>query len=123
MPPLETCDLKQKAALWSANGVDREGEYKVDAVVGIRTRWEIGRTEAKGILSSTIAFDELVIVDREIAVGSIMRKGDVELVPDPPTNLREVVDYIEVPDLKGRARFTRRYVKLIKHSNELPTLA
>ncbi len=121
MPPLETDGRLQKAVLWAANDTDRYGELKVDAAIQIDIRWETGQKEAVDPQGNTIAFESTVIVDRVIPVGSILWLGEKNDLPNPPTNLRHVVDYSEIPDVKGRN--FRRVVSLMKHSNELPALA
>lgn len=122
MPALETDCRFQKAVLWAANGVDNNGQVKVDAAVELDVRWETGKSAtAASDLSGTIAFEEVAVVDRVIPVNSIMWLGSIDDIADPPVNLRKVVEYGEIPDIKGRE--VRRVVGLNKDSNELPTLA
>lgn len=121
MPPLETDCLFQKAVLWmaSANVFDGYGEHKVSAMkVPLDVRWEEGNAEAIDPQGNVIAIDALVVVDREITIGSIMWQGCIVDVADPPVNLYEVFTRNGVPDLKGRNM--RRVVGLKRYSNELP---
>ncbi len=118
--PLETTELNQTAVLWPANGVDNYGEYKVDDPVQINVRWEEGQREALDSNGNPIGVDALVVVDQVIAVGSIMWEGLLEDVASPPVNLKQVVNFTAIPDLKGHE--VRRTVLLIRYSNELPTL-
>lgn len=118
---LETTARHQKAVLWAFNSYDNYGDVKVDAAVQITVRWRTGQKEALDADGNTIALDSTVVVDQVIAVGSIMWLGALKDLPDTPTNLRQVVDYKGIPDIKGRN--FRRVVSLMKYSNELPTLA
>jgi len=122
--PMETSDLHQLAVYWTANGYDDYGEPKIDAAVEISTRWEIGNFEALDPQGNTISVDALVVVDREIPIGSILWLGDLADLPADPANyvdLRQVVSTSYVPDVKNRA--TRRTVGVIRHNNEIPTTA
>lgn len=121
MPALELSGRHQKAVLWAANGYDDYGQPEVDAAIEITVRWETGLREAIGPQGGPIAFDGLAVVDREIAVGSIMWLGALAALPSPATDLKQVVDYTETPDIKARA--IRRTVKLAKYSDTLPDLA
>lgn len=123
MPRPETSDLHQKAVFWEATGnIDDNGEPIVTATkVEINARWEIKRNEFTGSRTNTVAFDELAVVDREITIGSILRLGALIDLPSPEDNLRKVVDYSEIPDVKNRA--VRRVVMMIKRSDRLPTTA
>ncbi len=121
MPAPELADRKQKAVLWAASGVGDYGEHKVTAATQLNVRWEEKRREAVGALGNSIAIDATVVVDREVAVGSIMWLGKKDDLATPPVDLKEVVDYQEIPDVKNRKR--RRVVLLVRYSNELPTLA
>ncbi len=118
---LTTRQRRQKATLWTKNGDDDYGGAKVNAKVEIKVRWEEKRSEAVDKDGNTIAIDATVVVDQEIAVGSIMWLGALADVADPPVNLKEVVVYNETPDLKSRG-IPRRTVGLVKYSNQLPSL-
>ena len=121
MPHQETTSRHQKAVLWAANGTDDNGDVEVDAAVEIDVRWEEKRTETLDPAGNTIAADATVVVNQDIAVGSIMWPGELEDVADPPVDLWQVIDFNKIPDVKGRAQ--RRTVMLMRHSNELPELA
>lgn len=116
--PLETSELNQRAVLWAASGTDNYGEHTVNAATEIAARWESGLAEAVGAQGAVIASSGTVVVDREIAVGSILWKGKLCDVPTPKTNLHQVIDYQETPDVK--ARNYRRVVTLARYSDELP---
>ncbi len=118
---LESTSRHQKAVLWAANGVDDYGEPKVDAAVEITVRWEEGLQEAVDPNGNTIAVDAVVVVDQAIVVGSIMWLGEKEDLATPPVDLKQVVSFNKIPDIKGRN--FRRTVGLIRYSNELPALA
>lgn len=121
MPAIEASNRHQKAVLWAANGFDDYGEPKVDAAEEIDVRWEEARREVLNEEGNTVAVDATVVVNQEIAMGSIMWLGELDDVADPPVNLKQVVLYSKIPDVK--ARHFRRVVSLIRYSNELPVLA
>lgn len=125
MPSLEVGSLKQKAVLWAAAApasreYDDYGERKVYPEVGINVRWEEGLTEQIDSTGQAIAVDAIVVVDQDIEVGSILWEGELGTQASIPINLKEVVSFSKVPDIKGR-KF-RRVCGLRKYSDELPTL-
>ncbi len=120
MPAIETSGLHQKAVLWVESGFDNDGNVKVVAAVEIDVRWIEGKGDIRNAQSGSIDFDATAVIDREIAVGSIMWKGELDDYVATVVKY-QVVDYREVPDIKGR-KF-RRVVKLMKFGTELPTLA
>ncbi len=118
---METDFLFQKAVLYTASGVDGYADVKLSAGIEISCRWETGKHQSVDANGNTIAVDSVVYVDRVITVGSILWKGKLIDLPSTPTDLKEVVGYEEIPDVKSR-KFERS-VSVMKHSNELPTLA
>lgn len=121
MPALEKLFRHQKAVLWEASGKDDYGEVTVDAAAEITVRWAERRREGVDPQGNTIAIDATAVVDREIAVGSIMWLGALVDLPTPLTDLNQVVNYNSIPDIKGREFY--RTVSLIKYGNTLPVLA
>ncbi|KKN70648.1 hypothetical protein LCGC14_0429210 [marine sediment metagenome] len=121
MPPIETISRHQKAVLWAANGFDDFGEPKVDAATEITVRWQEGLQEAVDPNGNTIALDAVVVVNQDVTVGSIMWLGKKDDLASPPVDLKQVVSFSKIPDVKGRV--FRRKVGLIRYSNELPALA
>ncbi len=120
MPNIESSDIPQTAVYWKSSGVDRFGEQKVEAAVEINVRWETTQREILGAEGNSIALDSIAVVSQKIVVKSIMWLGKLVDVASTPIDLREVVQYNEVPDVKGRS--FRRTVFLVKHSDELPAL-
>ena len=119
MPPIETRKRKQDAVLWAYSGSDRDGDITVSSTkIALKVRWQIGKVQQRNTDSELVTVDGLAVVDREIAVHSIMWKGKVADAVEPYSNLWEVVDYSEIPSLKAN-RF-RRIVLLNRYSNELP---
>ena len=119
MPSPETSHLNQKALLWAASGFDDYGASTVGSVpTEIDVRWEWGKKEGINNQGDPIAWEATVVVDQEIAIGSVMWKGKRADYSTTETKMT-VVDYREVPDIKGR-RF-RRIVHLARLSNTLPT--
>ncbi len=123
MPSPESSDRKQKAVLWAATAATGFGDYgghKVSDPIEIKVRWEERKRESVDANGNTIAVDATVVVDRVIGVGSIVWLGKKVDVASPPVNLKQVVAYQEVPDVKGRK--IRRTVLLTRYSDELPTI-
>lgn len=116
--PIETADLHQKAVLCSRVGRDRYGNPLLDDPVEIDTRWEKTHKESIDPNGQPVLISEQVVVDREIAIGSILWLGELSSFGTPYTNLREVVEYRETPDIKGV--YYRRVVGLRNWSNHLP---
>ena len=112
----------QKAVYWEANGYDNYGQPKVDAAVELDVRWEDIYEEALDSQGNTIALDAMVVVDREVPVGSIFWKGALEDYEalSSPSGYKQAMYYGDIPDIKGE--YTRQTVKLMRFSDELPDL-
>ncbi len=121
MPALEKLFRHQKAVLWEASGTDDYGEVTLDAAAEVTVRWTERQREGVDSQGNTIAIDASAVVDQQIAVGSIMWLGELVDLPAIPTNLKQVVNYGSVPDVKGREFW--RTVLMIKYGNTLPVLA
>jgi hypothetical protein len=120
MPAPELNGRHQKAVLWEKVGLDNYGNPTLDASpVEIVVRWEEGRSESIDDNGNPIGVDAQVIVAQEIPVGSIMWRGALANLPNPPTGLKQVISYNETPDIKGRVTF--RKVSLVRYSETLPT--
>ena len=117
-------DLRQKAVLWEATGIDNYGMPTVADPVEISCRWETGRREVVNAEGKTIALDASVAVARAIAVGSILWLGALadwfstgSAFDDDELHRVETVS--RAPDLTGE--FIRRELGLIKHRDSLPS--
>lgn len=117
---LETTELNQIAVLWAFVGSDDNGEATVSAGVEINVRWVESTKQAATARSTPTASDVTVVVDRDIAIDSIMRLGRRSAVPAVPTDLYRVVNLNKTPDLKARAY--RREVSLQRFKDALPTI-
>lgn len=120
MPPIETIGCIKKAVLWSFSGRDKYGQPVVSAAEEINVRWEPSRREILGEQSQPIATDVDVMVEQEITLGSIMRKGFLADVPSPADNLYEVIAYDETDDIKGVE--VQRNVTLRRWKDGLPSI-
>lgn len=113
MPEIEVSSLHQKAVLWAYYDTDGNGEPRVSEPVEIDCRWEHVVSQMLSPQGEPIAVDGEVFVDRVIAVGSVLWKGALADLPATPTALKEVLAYVEVPDIKGRnyerSVLTRRF--------------
>ena len=116
---METDALVQDAVLWTDAGEDRYGREKISAAVDIKVRWEVDEQNEITDDGEVERRNVTVFVDREIAEGSLMRLGTIATLPNPVTNVFEVVTYREIPDIKG-CEF-QRTVTLQKYDKTLPT--
>lgn len=111
--------LRQTAVLWRATGYDEYGQVKIGSAEEIKTRWEIGKGEIRSPDESPIDVDAEVWVENEVEVGSLLWRGKKADLPASPSPLYQVVDYVEIPDLKGVSFERRLMVKRFKE--ELPS--
>lgn len=121
MPSPETSDRYQKAVLWSAGPNDKHGEPTVLAPIELNVRWQDRRSPGVGDAGETIATDATVVVDRQIAINSIMWKGELANF-NPAVNsgeLMQVANYSETPDIKNRVAY--REVTLRRFRSQLPS--
>lgn len=123
MPRLQARRRHQKALLWAASATDVSdaGARKVSAAIEIDVRWEDVQTEITDSQGNVISVVAKVIVDQDVTIGSIMWLGTHETVADPPVDLKKVVAFSNIPDVKGRS--FRKKVMLARFSNTLPTIA
>ncbi|HYE70395.1 MAG TPA: hypothetical protein VD932_02605 [Aquabacterium sp.] len=110
MPPIERSGLVDKAVLWPV----RPGQYHEDGqpVLGdpveIDCKWVEGRKESGSPqLDGNIEIDAWALVDRKIAIGSGIWKGEMAdwVGTGPPADSNEcmrVAGYRETWDSKGR---------------------
>lgn len=118
MPPIETWGRFQKAVLWRNGGYDNYGEVKVLDPVEIDVRWEDTHNETVDPNGNVVAKTAQVVVNQDIAIGSILWKGELADLPSPVTNLHQVIGKTETPDLKNRN--IRRQLTLMRYKNSLP---
>ena len=118
---IETTHLHQKATYWAAGTTSTSiGQKRVQAAIEIDVRWEDGESDALNAEGETIRIDATAVVDRDIEVGSIMWLGEKADWTSSTGNLREVVSFSKIPNLKG-TRY-RRVVGLVKYSDNLPPI-
>lgn len=118
---LETDDLRQFAVLWPASpNAAKDGRKQVRQPVEIPVRWEWGLKLNVASPDGTEKMIATVFIDRRITIGSILRKGKKEDLPSIVDDLTQVLDYKEVPDIKGR--HARRLVMLGLFGDDLPTI-
>lgn len=110
----------QYGVLWQFAGRDRNGQITVSAPRQIALRWEKGKRKALDDEAEVIASDATAFVNEQIPIHSIMREGKLASVPTPPTDLFEVTDLREIPDIKGRK--TQRTATLVRWKKPLPAI-
>lgn len=121
--PIETACRFQKALYWAKSTYDNYGQPVLEETAAeLDVRWENVNKDVLDSQGNTISADAVVVVDRDIEVGSVMWLGclaDVEgtsLIPE--SQLREVVSFSSVPDIKGR--YYRRVAYLKRLHDTLP---
>lgn len=128
MPAFETMDLTEKALLWeTTGGLDQYGQYAyefLDSPVQRCVRWVEKRSLASDANGNPLSLDATVIMDREVAVGSLMWRGSLTDLPGtgtaaPETDLMIVVLRSRTKDIKGR--YTRWSYGLTRFKDTLPT--
>ena len=119
MPNIEAAWRFQDALYWPASGFDAYGNPDVDMTadpVELKVRWEQVSPESLDAQGNTVNYDAVVVVDREIPIGSVFWQGTLDsLFPlgSPPTSeLMYVKTYSDIPDIKGRHH--RRLVYLMR---------
>lgn len=125
MPPIETDLRHQKAVLWQAVGVDSYGHYTVAEPVEVDVRWQDIAEQGIDAEGNTIELDARVVVDIDVAVGSVLWLGELEDWQelddaDTETRLSQVVQTSMIPDIKNRYR--RRVLNLSKYRGKAPTV-
>lgn len=122
MVRFETTNRHQKAMLYEGSTQHTsQGRKKVKKGFEIDVRWEQRQSDALNEQGEMIKVDATVVVDRDIAVGSLMWLGAEDDLPSPVTELKEVVSSTKIPNLKGS--IFRRVVGVIRYSNDLPPIA
>ena len=117
---LETSSLHQTAVLWELSSYDSKGEPTVSAPEEISVRWEYVSALILSDVDAPVPRNGEVWLDQAVTPGSILWKGCLEDLPDPATDLYEVIQYDEVPDVKGR--FVERIATVRRYRNSLPTV-
>lgn len=69
---------RQRAVYWEQNGIDRYGKLSYLKAVEIRCRWDDGVVDARSAEGATLSFNATVYVDREMKVGDMLKKGELE---------------------------------------------
>lgn len=124
MPSIETAFRRQKAILFMKVGVDDYGQALVtDEPVEIDVRWNKKRGMLRDPQGNEVAIDGYAVVAQTIEVGSQMWLGELNDFLGTgsgsagyETEVMEVVDYKETPDIKNRN--LRRTVALRKFRDE-----
>lgn len=124
MPSVSVASCVHNAVVWPFLDVNQDNEPLFSAPEDIKVRWEkkrLQRIADDGNIGVTVAS---VLVSREVVVGSLMREGKLEDLPESPTevpsNLFEVMDYDEVPNVKHRD--PARSVRLQRWKGAVPVV-
>src|SRR5687768_9890959 len=109
---------RQDAVLWAIAGKDKYVNPTVSAAIALKVRWIDKQTESLDADNQVVRSDVMVKTNRDIGIGSILWKGKLPDVPSPPTDLYQVIQSRDVPNIKNRE--TRYTVFLIRFGDTLP---
>ena len=107
MPAQEISFRMQRAVLWPADGFDRYGQPKVGSPVEIEVRWNNTKRQVPDAEGNPVTVDATAVVGRRIEPGSAMWLGGLSDwlgtgSGGDESDVMEVRDCVETPDLKGR---------------------
>lgn len=69
---------RQRAVYWEQNGIDRFGKLSFNEPVEIKCRWDDGNQDLRTPQGQSIMFNSVVYVDREMKIGDMLMKGELE---------------------------------------------
>lgn len=103
MPSVESFDCVDDAVLWEYDGVNEFNVVRVKAPVEIKVRWNDDVTDGKDSQGTKISIAVQIAALREIPMNSILRHGLIADVPDPKTELVQIVgNKIGGKDVQGK---------------------
>lgn len=113
---------RQKAVYWSFAGLDQYGNPTVNSAIELSVRWEYGIAQEIKPNTDPQAVDATVWVDREVPLGSMLRKGKLSELGavDTPDKILEVIEYQEIPSVQ--ATMFERIVLVRRFAETLPTV-
>lgn len=123
MPPLETTGRFQTAVLWELKSHDSHGRPTVYDPVEIKVEWNARTSRNRSNQTSSQGVEATVVVDRKIALGSVMWLGKLVdwkgVRPDSDSEeVMQVVEYHRTPDIRGRE--VRQTVELTRFREAWP---
>lgn len=118
MPPIETSDRYQKAVLWSVTGSNNYGDVIRSDPVELTVRWEDDSRDVRDADGTVLTLAATVVVDREVAKGSLMWLGELANwygtgSAGDEDDVMQVVETHTTPDLSNK--FIRRTLGLMKY--------
>lgn len=120
MPSVETFDCTMDAVYWEALRYDAYGEFKVLSPIEIKVRWNDDVTDTKDPEGHRVNRDAVISSLTELVVGSIVWKGSLADLTDPPTNLYQIDKDASGLDIKNRR--SRFLWNLSRFKDSLPTV-
>jgi len=121
MPPLETDCREQDVVYWAFAGVDDYGESQVSAPIDLKVRLELKQRVMRTEKGDEVTVDATMVTNQVILEGSIVFIGTTADFSGTATELseiKEVLAYSEIPDIKNRN--VRRRAGLVAHHDEIP---
>jgi len=100
---------KQKAVWWQRGSPDTYGEFAFAAPVEIKCRWEDTSQEIVDMKGQTITSRSLVYVDRVLAVGDKLLRGEL----DSNSSIEdafEIQKFDQLPDFRNKAVLLTAYL-------------
>jgi hypothetical protein len=120
MPPIEVCDLRQKAVLWQVKGQDRHGKQILGSPSEISVRWEVSEYQVVDPTGNTLTANGSMLTNEDIENMSIVWQGKLKDLPATPTKLHQVFKANSMPSLK--ATQTHFEYTLMTFNDSLPTV-
>ena len=121
MPSIESSGRKQKAVYWALSSRDRYGDVTVSAAVEVSVRWEDREVDVLNAQGEKIKAEAVVTVGQDMAIGGLLWLGELADIATPPVDLKQIVSFDKIPDVKGRE--FRRVAYVARYSDTLPELA
>lgn len=112
-------DIPQDFVLWrAASRLRADGLPSLGSAEALKGRWDVARGRRGGGNKDTPKVVARLFVDEAVAKESLIWKGKLEDLPDSPTELFQVAEYVEIEGLLS-GEYTR-YLELIFFGNSLP---
>ncbi len=125
MPYHEEANRIHKAVLWPLLRRDRGGKPVYDTMEEIDVRWDESTSEVTDNQGTTVQVDATAVVDRRIAIDSLIWKGESRDLPadgdfsQEEYKLMAVKSYSRTPDYYGRTFYQE--IGMSRYGDKLPT--
>jgi hypothetical protein len=106
---------KQTAVWWARSAtINRFGKYSYEEPIEIKCRWDTAGVEFRNTQGQTVMSNSTIYPDRVLAVGDMLKEGDVEsdTVSDPTTDQTayEIQRFDKTPNIKNTETLYTAYL-------------